>query len=130
LGGPCNGQHGRRGGLGQSIDRGERRYDQEAQEAVNAARWRAATGLLWTRYDDSDEWLVYNPASADIHLLSDAAHRLWALTSGEAPLTADELIVALFDDSESPPAKDFVTATQESLAFMDRAGLVRAEPSE
>ena len=103
---------------------------QKAQEPVTSARWRAATGLIWTRYDDSDEWLVYNPASADIHLFSDAAHQLWVLTSGAAPLTADQLVMALFDEPGSSPSQEFIAATRESLAFMDRAGQIRAVPSE
>jgi PqqD family protein of HPr-rel-A system len=93
---------------------------------VTPARWRAATGLIWTRYDDSDEWLVYNPASADIHLLSDAAHQLWTLTCNEAPLTSDELLVALLDRNAALPRQEFVAAARETLDFMDEAGLVRA----
>lgn len=86
------------------------------------ARWRAADNLIWTQFDDADDWLVYNSASGDIHLLSDAAHRLWILTS-ETALTSEELVTALAYGSS--PTEEFIAAAMESLTAMDRAGLIR-----
>jgi len=48
-------------------------------------RWSAAPGLVWTQFDDSDEWVVFNPFSGDIHLLTPAAYELWRLTTAPTP---------------------------------------------
>ena len=87
-------------------------------------RWRAAAGLIWTRYDDSEDWVVYNPASGDLHLLTDSAQRLWTLVSDEPPRSVGELASALAMDMSSLPNNELSEATQALVAFMDRAGLV------
>ena len=46
-----------------------------------ACAWQAATDLLWTQFDDSTDWVIYQPASSTAHLVSDAARRLWMLAS-------------------------------------------------
>src|SRR5262249_12957293 len=109
-----------------SVDHGARSAEtQEAQVVKTAhaiARWRAADDLIWTRYDDAEDWLVYNPASGDIHLLSDAGYRLWMLTTTRST-TLDQLVSALAHGS--PPTEALAAAARESLAAMDRAGLIR-----
>lgn len=115
------------GGISQHVDRNSPRTAQ-AQEVTPAraiARWRAADGLAWKKYDDSDEWIVFNPASGDIHLLSDSAHRLWILTGGDRPLTTEELIASLLSESGALGTDEFLVAARESIESMDRAGLVR-----
>jgi PqqD family protein of HPr-rel-A system len=87
-------------------------------------RWSASPGLVWTHFDDSDEWVVFNPFSGDIHLLSASAYALWQLTASEPPRSSAELIAALAADHEHPAGHEFTTAARETLAFMDRAGLV------
>jgi PqqD family protein of HPr-rel-A system len=87
-------------------------------------RWSASPGLVWTHFDDSDEWVVFNPYSGDIHLLSASAYALWRLTNSGPPRPSTELIAALADDLEHPAGPEFVAAARETLAFMDRAGLV------
>ena len=87
-------------------------------------RWSPSPGLVWTHFDDSDEWVVFNPFSGDIHLLSAPAYALWRLTSSEPSRSSAELIDALAADIEQAHRHEFVVAARETLAFMDRAGLV------
>ena len=88
------------------------------------APWRVAPDLVWTHYDDGDDWVVYSPASADIHHLTDSAHQLWTLVSSGSFCTADDLGARLAADLGHPFDVDFATATGETLAFMDRVGLI------
>jgi PqqD family protein of HPr-rel-A system len=90
-------------------------------------RWFASPGLVWTHFDDSDEWVVFNPFSGDIHLLSASAYALWRLTNAGPPRSSAELIDALADDLEHPAGQEFIAAARETLAFMDRSGLVVLE---
>jgi PqqD family protein of HPr-rel-A system len=87
-------------------------------------RWSASPGLVWTHFDDSDEWVVFNPFSGDIHLLSPPAYALWRLTASEAPRSSAELIDALADSVEPSQRHEFIAAARETLAFMDSAGLI------
>jgi len=89
------------------------------------ARWRAAPDLIWTHYDDGDDWVVYVPASADMHLLTASAYRLWTLISASQSPTSNELAATLAAELSRPLNDELMTATLEALAFMDRAGLVR-----
>ena len=116
-------EHGR---ISQYLDRNSPRtaQTQEVTSARAIARWRAADGLVWTKYDDSAEWIVFNPASGDIHLLSDSAHRLWLLT-GDRPFTTEELVASLLSESGALRTDEFLAAARESIESMDRAGLVR-----
>jgi PqqD family protein of HPr-rel-A system len=86
--------------------------------------WSASPGLVWTHFDDSDEWVVFNPFSGDIHLLSASAHALWQLTTSGPPRSSAELIDTLAADLEHLADEEFAAAARETLAFMDRAGLV------
>lgn len=87
-------------------------------------RWRVAPDVVWTHYDDGDDWVVYRPTSADIHHLTGSAHRLWTLVSTGPPFSSEDLAVKLAAELEHPPDEEFLTAARETLAFMDRVGLI------
>lgn len=93
-------------------------------KAHGGARWRAANGLIWTRYDDSEDWVVYNPASGDLHLLTDSAQRLWTLARDGPSRSVGELASALAVEMACLPDNELSEATQAMVAFMDRAGLI------
>jgi PqqD family protein of HPr-rel-A system len=88
-------------------------------------RWHAAGHLVWTHYDDSDDWVVFHPQSGDVSLLTASAHLLWNLIFDEQACTLPEVIAALAVQLGRPLDDDLAAATRETLAFMDRAGLVR-----
>ena len=88
------------------------------------ARWSATAGLVWTQFDDSNDWVVFNPFSGDIHLLSASAYRLWKLTASSPPRSSAELIETLAADTGHAADGDFLSSARETLAFMDRAGLI------
>jgi PqqD family protein of HPr-rel-A system len=94
-------------------------------QARPTARWRAASDLIWTHYDDGDNWVVYVPASADMHLLTASAHRLWTLISVSHSPSSNELAATLAAELGRPLNDELMTATLEALAFMDHAGLVQ-----
>jgi len=88
-------------------------------------QWRPATDLVWTHYDDSDDWVVFHPQSGDVYLVTSAVHTLWTIIAdGPAP-TINQLIPALAAALERPPDTEFATVTRDTLGFMDRAGLIR-----
>jgi PqqD family protein of HPr-rel-A system len=89
-----------------------------------AVRWSATAGLVWTQFDDADDWVVFNPLSGDIHLLSASAYGLWTLTTSSPPRSSAELIEALAADTGNTADGDFLSSARETLAFMDRAGLI------
>lgn len=88
-------------------------------------RWCAAGQLVWTHYDDADDWAVFHPQSGDVYLVTASAHLLWQLISNEQACTVPELVAALAAESGRPHDEELTVATQAALAFMDRAGLVR-----
>lgn len=91
-------------------------------------RWSAAPDLIWTNYPDSDEWVVYNPASADLHLLTASARSLWTLVA-DGRDTLDALAAALAASLGRPLDAEVADATRDAIASMDRAGLVRPASS-
>ena len=86
--------------------------------------WRAVDDVIWTKYDDSDEWVVWSLLSGEIHLMTAAAQRLWALALDQ-PRDAADLVVALASEAGRPVDDEFTAATLETLAFMDDVGLIR-----
>ena len=88
------------------------------------ARWCAATDLLWTQYDDGDDWTVYVPASADIHHLTASARHLWTLVSSDPLSSSDEIAAKRALDLDRPLDNELRTGTLEALALLDRAGLI------
>ena len=87
-------------------------------------RWHSARDLLWTRYDDSDDWVVFNPRSGDVHLLTASAHLLWQLMEQVAPLSTDHLVTALASALTRSVDEEFAAAVRDAIDFMDRAGLI------
>jgi PqqD family protein of HPr-rel-A system len=84
-----------------------------------------AADLIWTKFEDSSEWVVFNPASGDIHLLTASARRLMTLLEerpADDPVTLARTLAA---ELNVPPDDEFVTVTGETLAFLDQAGLIR-----
>ena len=47
------------------------------------------------QYDDSDNWVVYNPASATVHLLTPSARLLWELLAGARTHAIEDLALVL-----------------------------------
>jgi PqqD family protein of HPr-rel-A system len=97
----------------------------EARDVHPIVRWCAAADSLWTHYDDGDDWVVYVPASADIHHMTASARQLWTLVSAGPPSSSDELAAKLATELRRPLDEELTTVTREALAFMDQAGLVR-----
>jgi PqqD family protein of HPr-rel-A system len=95
------------------------------ESLTDEQRWRSAADLVWTHYDDSEDWVVFHPQSGDVCLVTSAAHTLWKLIAdGQAP-TLNELVSALAAALERPPDQELASVTRDTLAFMDRTGLVR-----
>jgi len=88
-------------------------------------RWRAAADLVWTHYHDSEDWVVFHPQSGDVSLVTSAAHLLWQLIAEGPPLTLQQLVPALAAAMKRAPDDELTSVTRDTLAFMDRAGLVR-----
>ena len=95
------------------------------ESLTDEQRWRPATDLVWTHYQDSDDWVVFHPQSGDVYLVTSAAHILWTLIAdGQAP-TLHQLIRALATALNRSSDDELAAVTRDTLAFMDRAGLVR-----
>ncbi len=93
---------------------------------IEEERWRASSDLVWVRFDDSPQCIVYSPASADVHLLTDAAHRLWSLISDTPGISTAQLL----SSAVTPPGtteREVAAAILDLLASMDQAGLVQPE---
>jgi PqqD family protein of HPr-rel-A system len=91
-------------------------------------RWKASNDLIWTQYDDGDEWVVYDPASGDVHLLTSSARVLWSLISKKSPQLNEDLAGALACELARSPDEQLMSMIQETLSAMDRAGLIRPIP--
>jgi PqqD family protein of HPr-rel-A system len=92
--------------------------------APRIVRYVPAANLVWATYDDSDEWVVYHPASGDVHLLSASAHRLWTLVADDHIDAVEDLVAALAADIGRPVDAELTGAAVSALDFMDRAGLL------
>ena len=101
----------------------------ERAASIGPLGWTAERNLIWTHFDDEDEWVVYNPASADIHLLTTSARLLFTLVSDEQPHSVEDLVATLAAELGRAPDEELTTVTRETLASMDRAGLLRPMPS-
>jgi PqqD family protein of HPr-rel-A system len=82
-------------------------------------RWCSAADLVWTH------WVVFHPQSGDVSLVTSSAHTLWKLIADGQSLTLNQLISALAAALERPQDEELAAVTRDTLAFMDRAGLVR-----
>jgi len=92
---------------------------------ASVQRWKGADDLVWTHYDDGDEWVVYDPASGDVHLLTASARNLWSLIADRQTYSIEDLVAVVAAQLRQPPDEELMTVTQETLSSMDRAGLVR-----
>jgi PqqD family protein of HPr-rel-A system len=88
-------------------------------------RWRPAADLVWTHYHDSEDWVVFHPQSGDVYLVTSSAHILWKLIADGDAITLSQLTAELAAALERAPDQELTTVTRDTLAFMDRAGLVR-----
>lgn len=89
------------------------------------SQWMAAPDLVWTSYDDSDEWVVYDPFSADVHLLTSSARLLWTVVADGQPHSIEDLVRTLAAALGRAPDDELTGFTRETLASMDRTGLIR-----
>jgi PqqD family protein of HPr-rel-A system len=96
-----------------------------SHELESPVRWCTAPDVVWTRFDDNEQWVVYSPASSDIHLLTASAHRLWTLVATDPPSSSEQLAARLATDLKLPFDREFLTVTSDALAVLDEAGLVR-----
>ena len=92
--------------------------------------WSRIEGVIWTHYEDSDDWVVCSPASAEVHLVTAAAHRLWTLAGNDQPRSLHELVSMLASAFGRPVDDELVAATADTLAFMDEAGSLRSYSSK
>jgi PqqD family protein of HPr-rel-A system len=88
-------------------------------------RFDPAADLVWTRYHDADDWVVFHPQSGDVHLVTSAAHTLWTLIADGRACTRQQLVSALAGALNRAADDELAAVTTDTLAFMDRAGLVR-----
>jgi PqqD family protein of HPr-rel-A system len=88
-----------------------------------AAQWVAAPSLIWETYPDSDDWVVYNPASADIHLLTPFARRLLQLAD-QTPCALESLVQLLADDLALSVDSELHSAVESATESLDSAGLL------
>jgi len=94
------------------------------ESLTDEPRWRPATDLVWTHYQDSEDWVVFHPQSGDVFLVTSAAHTLWMLIADGRASTLHHLIPALAAALNRAPDDELSAVTRDTLAFMDRAGLV------
>ena len=94
-------------------------------ETLPPIRWAPAAGLIWMQYDDSDNWVVYNPASATVHLLTPSARLLWELLAGARTHAIEDLALVLAGGVGQASLEELKSVTAEMVAFMDDAGLIR-----
>jgi hypothetical protein len=95
-------------------------------DAQRVDTWLRVEDVIWTKFDDSDEWVVFSPISAEVQLVNDAAHRLWLLASNSEPRSSQMLVSSLAADVNRPVDDDELrAASSATLAFMDEAGILR-----
>src|SRR5207302_11000241 len=85
------------------------------------SRWTAPV-LIWTQFEDSTDWVVFSPNSSEVHLINEAARRLWALASDGHATSVQDLAAALVMPGEAV-TPEALNLTRDTLAFMDDAGL-------
>jgi hypothetical protein len=87
--------------------------------------WQAPPDVIWTRFPDSHDWVAHNPLSSCTHLITNAGHQLWTLAVAERHWRIDDLVARLAADTDQPEGSELRAVVEETLAFMDRAGLLR-----
>ena len=94
-------------------------------DAQSVDTWLRVEDVIWTKFDDSDEWVVFSPLSAEVQLVNDAAHRLWLLASNREPRSGQTLVSSLAADVGRPVDDELKAAASATIAFMDEAGILR-----
>ena len=87
--------------------------------------WQGVKELIWTHYDDSDEWVVCSVLSGEVHLVSHAVHSLWTLACDHHVRSGDEFVSLLAAEAGRAADDELASATKDTLAFMDEAGLLK-----
>jgi PqqD family protein of HPr-rel-A system len=95
------------------------------RQVIEGDTWRPADGLVWTIYGDSPDRVVFHPQSGDVHLVSSSAHLLWTLIADGTARTLPQLIEALAAALGRSVDPELSAVTRDTLAFMDRTGLVK-----
>lgn len=85
--------------------------------------WKPSS-VVWARFDDSSDWVVFNPSSAEVHLINEPARRLWVLATDGLPHEIDDLARALLVPDE-PVTSAALELTRDTLTFMDDEGLIQ-----
>jgi hypothetical protein len=85
--------------------------------------WKAPP-VVWTHFEDSTDWVAFNPSSSHVHLINEPAHRLWILASDGQARTLEDLASALTPPGE-PRTDAALDLTKDTLAFMDDEGLLQ-----
>ena len=85
---------------------------------------RRTSKVVWRQFDDSDNWVVHIPESAQVHLFTAAAQRLWSLIPEDAATfsTAD-LSTRLAPELQRDADESLIRHIEATLAVMDQAGL-------
>lgn len=86
--------------------------------------WQPAPDLVWATFDDSDEWIVYNGASGNVHLLTANARQLWMLASSGTSVSIEDLTASVATAGRLTADPDLAEIVRASLDFMDEAGLL------
>jgi|SRR4029453_11568554 len=94
-------------------------------QSVEATTWLRVDNVVWTKFDDSDDWVVFSPISAEVQLVNDAAYRLWSVASLDEPRSTQNLMSLLAAEVSRPLDDELRAATSATLAFMDEAGILR-----
>jgi hypothetical protein len=84
--------------------------------------WKAAS-LVWTQFEDSPDWVAFNPLSGEVHLINEAARRLWILASDGQARSIDTLATAIAAPGVTV-ADEALELTLRTLTFMDDTGLL------
>ncbi|MEQ1869348.1 MAG: HPr-rel-A system PqqD family peptide chaperone [Vicinamibacterales bacterium] len=87
--------------------------------------WKVRPGLVWTTFDGESDCLVFNQDSADIHLVSSAAHVLCQIIDECPACSDDRLMSELASALDRPVDNELIGATHEMLVRMDRIGMIQ-----
>ena len=85
--------------------------------------WKAPS-IAWAQFEDSTDWVAFNPFSSAVHLINEPAHRLWLLAADGQPRTLEQFARAVAAPGE-PITDSAVDLTRETLTFMDDEGLLQ-----
>jgi PqqD family protein of HPr-rel-A system len=90
--------------------------------------WTVSPALTWRQFDDSDDWLVYNERSAQVHLVSPSTYVLWDLLATAPTTFSADLVRMLAERLGRAPDSELADATVAMIHFMDGAGLILPVP--